>query len=69
MIQPTQSIRCQNNIVRSRTGVYHKCWGSKGEAGRANCNQNLFTWLASPDGVERASSNMFCIKCFPQGKP
>ena len=65
----TQPIRNhQNNTVRSRTGVYHRCLGLAGEAGRANCNQNLFTRLATPDEVERASAQMFCIKCFPKGK-
>lgn len=65
----TQPIRhCQNNTVRSRTGVYHLCWGLAGEAGRANCNQNLFTRLATHSEVEKASARMFCIKCFPQGK-
>ncbi len=53
------------NTVRSRTGVYHTCWGAPGEAGRADCNQNLFTRLAKPADVQKATPAAFCSKCFP----
>lgn len=57
------------NIVRSRNGTYHRCLGIAGEHGRANCNQGLLTRLATTEEAKRASTSMFCGKCFRKGKP
>jgi hypothetical protein len=54
-----------NYIARSNNGTYHKASHS-----RAHCNQRMYIGGAETVAmVDRAEANMFCEKCFRDGKP
>lgn len=54
-----------NYIARSNAGTYHKA-----SHDRAHCNQRMYIGAkASTNTLEKAPANMFCEKCFPNGKP
>ena len=55
----------RNYIARSNTGTYHRV-----SHDRAHCNQWMYVGAkVSANTIEKASANMFCEKCFPNGKP
>lgn len=51
--------------LRSRVGTYHKGYSQGG----AFCNSRMHVAAAVASDIERASPEMFCEKCFPNGKP
>jgi hypothetical protein len=54
-----------NYIARSNNGTYHRA-----SHDRAHCNQRMYiSGKVSDKTVEAAAPNMFCEKCFPNGKP
>jgi hypothetical protein len=54
-----------NYIARSNNGTYHRA-----SHDRAHCNQRMYIGgKASDNTIAAAAANMFCEKCFPNGKP
>jgi len=51
--------------LRSRVGTYHKGYSQGG----AFCNSRMCVSVADDAHVAAASPEMFCEKCFPNGKP
>lgn len=54
-----------NYTARSNNGTYHRA-----SHDRAHCNQRMYiSGATSAKTIEAAGENMFCEKCFPNGKP